>query len=206
MFGDVTSQMMRCVFRVLSPKNASRIIRDVTSQRITLDLTSQINLELIFFAGAYESNNFAGSNDNLASTIGTAISGFQNQGVSTFNSFAGQANGFLTNIGTAVGNQLCAGGSSCSAGSRPTSSAQTQTVNDEQEESAGPSENVISANLVEQQAPEQAAPQPQQQLQQPEPQQQPQQPQQQLQQPERQQQQPQQQQNDVHEEYLPPKH
>lgn len=83
---------------------------------------------------------------------------------------------------------MCAGGSSCAAGAKPISSAQTQVVNDEQQESAGASENVISANLVEQQAPEQAEPQPQQQQEQP------------------QQQQEQPQQNDVHEEYLPPKH
>lgn len=100
--------------------------------------------------GAYESNSFTGSNDNLASNIGTAISGFQNQGVSTFNSFAGQASGILNNIGSAVTNQLCAGGSSCSAGTKPTSVAQT---NDEQQVSAGASESAIVENLVEAQAP-----------------------------------------------------
>lgn len=77
---------------------------------------------------------------------------------------------------------MCAGGSSCSAGVKPTSVAQSQTASgDEQQISAGASE---SANLV--QAPEQPSPQ-----------------QQQQQQPEQQQEQ-QQQQNEVHEEYLPP--
>ncbi|KAJ6637057.1 hypothetical protein Bhyg_09783 [Pseudolycoriella hygida] len=87
--------------------------------------------------GAYESDSFKGSNDNIIGTIGNAISGFQNQGLATFNSFAGQANGLASNIGTAIGNQLCAGGSSCSSGTRPSSSVQTQTVNDEQIESQG---------------------------------------------------------------------
>ncbi|KAG4075669.1 hypothetical protein HA402_003494 [Bradysia odoriphaga] len=128
--------------------------------------------------GAYESNTFTGSNDNVATNIGTAISGFQNQGLSTFNSFAGQATGILNNIGSSVTNQLCAGGSSCSAGTKPTSVAQTQTSNDEQQESAGASENTIVENLVE--------PQPQ------------------VEQPSQQQLLPQQ--NDIHEEYLPPKH
>lgn len=77
---------------------------------------------------------------------------------------------------------MCAGGSSCSAGVKPTSVAQSVNVNsDEQQVSVGE-----SANLVEAQSPEQLAPQ---QQQQPAPQQQ-----------------QQQQQNEVHEEYLPPKH
>lgn len=110
--------------------------------------------------------------------------------MAAFNSFAGQANGFLNNAGSVVGAQLCSGGSSCSSGSNPI--AQTQNVNDEQQEFAGASENLVSANLVETQPPEQSAPQ------QPEQQQQQQQPEQQEQQL--------QQQNEVHEEYLPPKH
>ncbi|XP_037029503.1 uncharacterized protein LOC119069532 [Bradysia coprophila] len=128
--------------------------------------------------GAYESNTFTGSNDNVATNIGTAISGFQNQGLSTFNSFAGQATGILNNVGTAVTNQLCAGGSSCSAGTKPTSVAQTQTANDEEQVSAGASENTIVENLVE--------PQPE------------------VEQPSQQQSLPQQ--NDIREEYLPPHH
>lgn len=137
---------------------------------------SDFNLTFLF-TGAYESDSFKGSNDNIASSIGTAISGFQNQGLAAFNSFAGQANGVANNIG--------------SAGSKPTSSAQTQIVSDEEQESAGASENVISPNLVEAQPPplpeqhaaEQSAPVQQQQQQQPQPQQ-----------------------NEVHEEYLPPNH
>lgn len=109
-----------------------------------------MNKFVIFFTGAYESNTFTGSNDNLATNIGTAISGFQNQGASTFNSFAGQASSFLNNIGTAVTQQLCAGGSSCSAGTKPTSVAQG---NDEQQASVGASESTIVENLVETQVP-----------------------------------------------------
>ena len=147
----------------------------------------QILITFYLKTGAYESDSFKGSNDNLASTIGTAISGFQNQGEAAFNSFAGQANGFINNVGSAVAAQF-------SSGTKPTSVAQTQNANDEQQEFAGASENLVSANLVETQPPEQSAPQ-QSAPQQPE-QQQPeqQQPEQQLQQ-----------QNEVHEEYLPPR-
>lgn len=126
----------------------------------------------------------------MGGVIGTAINSFQNQASSTFNSLAGQAQGiaggFANSVGSVVGAQLCAGGSSCSAGTKPNANAQIQTVQSEQEESEGASENV-SANLVEAQAPEQPA---QQQEQEPAQHQQPAQ---------------QQQQNNVNEEYLPPK-